>query len=715
MKSKISRLLFCLLWALFTDTVRGQQDCGTTVTEEDKQIYLKIRKEIQAMGYSAASRGVTDVPVTIHIIRTSAGNGGITIEEVLNEIKVVNSLYINSQIRFYQCGPVDYINDDNYYYFEKQTDETICDIRDVDNTINIYFTYDLVDSDGSGLCGYAYTSGSKDRVIMSNDCSTNGSTLPHEIGHYFSLMHTHYTGNGDELVDGSNCSVAGDLFCDTPADPKLSYSTVSSACIYTGTEKDANGDSYNPDVKNIMSYSTKECRNKFSLEQYDQMNYYLISYRNYLVCNSAPIADFSMNNKLTCSGEAITFEDNSAGLPSSWLWTFPNGTPSSSTLKNPEVVFPSTGTYNVTLKASNTFGSNTYTKPIQVNIGSNKSLPHIQGFESGNFAGLDTIINTESTILINSSAAKSGSYGIILAGNSSSGFSPPTPATAFSTNPSHLAVFSIPCIDLTGSNQVTLNFDYKLKFQYENYYTNFRVTVNDSAVTQVLQPSGASTSWTNISLDLSSWTGEKIKIAFESNCKYDYTQNGVFIDNINITGQQVAPTAGFSSNSTSVCKNTQVSFADGSLYQPTTWKWNFQGGTPSTSTLQNPVITYDTPGVYNVELIVSNNKGADTIVKTGFITVKACALSTINSDISNLVRIFPNPANDFLNIIPDNLSGIKYKLRICNTLGQCVLEDSFSGKRILDISAIQLGGFYFVEVWSEDGKQKMVKPLIIFK
>jgi len=144
------------------------------------------------------------------------------------------------------------------------------------------------DGDVVSICGYAYLSGPNDRVIIDNDCGDNSSALVHEIGHYFSLLHTHSTsGLGEELVDGSNCSLAGDLLCDTPADPRLSSSNVNSSCTYTGTEIDGNGDPYSPDPENIMSYSRKRCRIEFSDDQLDQMTSYLALYRNYLNC--APV------------------------------------------------------------------------------------------------------------------------------------------------------------------------------------------------------------------------------------------------------------------------------------------------------------------------------------------------------------------------------------------------------------------------------------------
>ncbi len=83
-----------------------------------------------------------------------------------------------------------------------------------------------------------------------------------------------------------------------------------------------------------------------------------------------------------------------------------------------------------------------------------------------------------------------------------------------------------------------------------------------------------------------------------------------------------APVAEFIANSTSVDKGTSISFTDQSTNSPTSWSWSFTGGTPSTSSVQNPSITYNTPGVYQVTLTATNTAGSDSESKTGYITVK---------------------------------------------------------------------------------------------
>ncbi|HYG14120.1 MAG TPA: M43 family zinc metalloprotease, partial [Bacteroidia bacterium] len=68
---------------------------------------------------------------------------------------------------------------------------------------------------------------------------------------------------------------------------------------------------------------------------------------------------------------------------------------------------------------------------------------------------------------------------------------------------------------------------------------------------------------------------------------------------------------------------TGVDFRDNSFnYNGTiTREWIFEGGTPATSTSQNPKVSYATPGKYDVTLIVSNANGSDTMYMNDYIEV----------------------------------------------------------------------------------------------
>ncbi|MCH9822193.1 MAG: T9SS type A sorting domain-containing protein [Bacteroidetes bacterium] len=64
--------------------------------------------------------------------------------------------------------------------------------------------------------------------------------------------------------------------------------------------------------------------------------------------------------------------------------------------------------------------------------------------------------------------------------------------------------------------------------------------------------------------------------------------------------------AEFESDKRAICTNSPVNFKDLSDYGATSWSWEFEGGTPKTSTLKNPVVSYAFPGTFNVKLTVSN-------------------------------------------------------------------------------------------------------------
>ena len=70
-------------------------------------------------------------------------------------------------------------------------------------------------------------------------------------------------------------------------------------------------------------------------------------------CAAPPIADFIVNDPISCSGE-VSFEDDSYGQPSNWLWDFGDG--NTSLLENPIHTYLNEGTYDVSLFVSNSLG-----------------------------------------------------------------------------------------------------------------------------------------------------------------------------------------------------------------------------------------------------------------------------------------------------------------------------------------------------------------------
>lgn len=86
--------------------------------------------------------------------------------------------------------------------------------------------------------------------------------------------------------------------------------------------------------------------------------------------------------------------------------------------------------------------------------------------------------------------------------------------------------------------------------------------------------------------------------------------------------QSCAPIADFHPSDDFLCFGETITLYDNSFNgTPTSWSWQIEGGTPSTSNSQNPSVTFNTSGWHSVSLTVSNDEGTDskTITKSIFV------------------------------------------------------------------------------------------------
>ena len=115
------------------------------------------------------------------------------------------------------------------------------------------------------------------------------------------------------------------------------------------------------------------------------------------------------------------------------------------------------------------------------------------------------------------------------------------------------------------------------------------------------------------------------------------------------------PVASFSASPTTGTVPLVVGFSDESTNYPEKWQWDFGDG--HTSTEQNPLHTYYNPGTYTIELIVENNDGADTLVRTNYITVS-------ERDIVYGDGVTDIDGNHYVTVIINNLEWIAQNLRV---------------------------------------------------
>lgn len=256
--------------------------CATETSQQFLNHYNSIKKQVKSFeqefikmksnkNYNTR-KTLNFIPIKAHIVRTTNHNGGLSETSVIKAIENLNEIYADAFMKFYLFDEINYLDSDELSNFKKGNEQTLIGTNYVPNTINVYFIEAIENSFGESICGYVEEK--NNIIIMKNSCAVNDSSLAHEMGHFFSLLHTHGPSNSrltTELVDGSNCDTDGDGICDTPADPTLSNNTIDDSCNYSGNMKDSHGNFFKPDTRNIMSYSRKSCRNYFSEQQFSRI------------------------------------------------------------------------------------------------------------------------------------------------------------------------------------------------------------------------------------------------------------------------------------------------------------------------------------------------------------------------------------------------------------------------------------------------------------
>lgn len=405
------------------------------------------------------------------------------------------------------------------------------------------------------------------------------------------------------------------------------------------------------------------------------------------VC-AGPIAAFTMSTDTICIGQSINFTDISTGAPTTWSWIFPSGTPGTSTSQNVSgVVWNTAGTYTVTLTASNINGSSSATQvvfvspsptvtaiasPSTICVGQQSTLTGSgavtyvwnPGNLSGNPVNVTPASTTTYTVTGTNAAGCTGTASVtvtvqtcsvpqvnflgsdttICVGDcisftdqSTNGptswawtFSGSTTASSTSQNPANI------CYPAAGTFAVTLiatNASGSGSLTKTGYIiVNPAPVANagpDGAIcvgqqTTLLGSGGASYNWNPGNL-----TGSSVVVTPAVTTTYTLTvtdANGCTgTDQVTITVSTcTVPVAALSASANAICESTCINFTDMSTGAPTGWSWSFPGGTPLTSTQQNPGnICYNLPGIYPVTLIVTNAFGSDTIVMTNFVDVGA--------------------------------------------------------------------------------------------
>lgn len=418
--------------------------------------------------------------------------------------------------------------------------------------------------------------------------------------------------------------------------------------------------------------------------------------------NTAPVADFFASETSGCAPLTVNFTNNSSPNAVSYLWQFPGGIPGSSQQANPVVVYQSSGVYSVTLTAYNSVGSSvaTYNNLITVNTVpsanftqtvngltvsftsiTNTGTSYVWEFGNGatsdeqnpvytyptggNYTVVLTIFNdcgsTTVTKVINLALPPTASFtaspstgcGPLTVNFSSTStnatglqwsFPGGTPSTATVPNP--VVVYTNPdtyTATLTATNAAGPNTATQTITVQTVPNTSFSSSVNNAVV-----------SFTNTTANATSyfWDFGDGTNSTAANPQHTYAADGTYqvvLSALNACGTSTftqtvtivtPPVANFSASATSGCAPLTVQFSNTSSANATGFAWQFPGGTPSSSTVANPVVTYATPGQYNVILTVSNAAGSNTATQNSYITVNTAPTASFTQSVNGLQATF---------------------------------------------------------------------------
>ena len=416
------------------------------------------------------------------------------------------------------------------------------------------------------------------------------------------------------------------------------------------------------------------------------------------------VADFSWAPNPSCQSQPVLFTDLSTGTITGRSWTFQSGTPATSNLQNPTVTWNTAGTFNVTLTLSGSGGPVSITKQITISPKPTANFTFVVNGNTVSFTNTSINADTYSWNFGNgfTSVEKdpeftyptSGTYNVTLTATNSCGTSTKTLAVKTAPTAAFSAVPPSGCTPLTvqfvNQSTGTLITGYNWQFPggtpssstsssptvVYNTAGSFDVTLTviNSAGSSTLTRPGlintlsaptASYTWqiNNLSVQFTNtstggtsynWDFGDGTNSTEASPLHTYTNGGLNTVTLTVSNScgtktfirtiqlQQSPTADFTATNTNGCGPLTVAFTNASSDNATSFAWQFPGGMPATSTVENPTVVYSQPGVYSVTLIASGPSGSDTTTQQNFVTVGGVPSPAFTSSNSQLNVTFTN-------------------------------------------------------------------------
>ncbi len=313
------------------------QWCGMTIEDMAKTTneLLECKKNILTNG-TASERGTVFVPVKFHLVGNDDGTSRVLEYRVLDLLCGWNKNYAPLDYQFYMKGGFNYINDININT-DPRNGFTAASMRSKKDAgaMNVFIVKNIPNpsSPTSKILGFFDYAGDY-VVILATECKTEASTISHEAGHFFRLLHTHngwdghpydptvdadsnfkvndyspeqgvkkgtYPGQGsiatlkNECMSGFEGELRGDYMSDTPPDYAMGEASAGKGTANCTLHKsliaiDPCGDTVKPMTNNYMSYFEGCSAYQFTPQQVAVVKEsYNSTKRAYLRTNTPPV------------------------------------------------------------------------------------------------------------------------------------------------------------------------------------------------------------------------------------------------------------------------------------------------------------------------------------------------------------------------------------------------------------------------------------------
>ncbi len=366
------------------------------------------------------------------------------------------------------------------------------------------------------------------------------------------------------------------------------------------------------------------------------------------------IADFGASETSVSPGETIDFLDLTFGDVTSWEWEFEGGQPATSNLQNPTgILYDEIGAFDVTLTVSTGTDSQTITKENFIDVSQQYYMQ-------------------DGTFIISS--------GIFL---DSGG-----PEYNYSNEEDYTITF----LPQSPSGKVAADFEvFLVEYNQNCDYDWLKIFDGPDTQSSLIGTYCGGDSPGNV---VASNANGALTFQFYSD--YSVTEPG-WLAHLSVEDNLLPPLADFYTSNTTVSVYSDIEFTDLSENNPTDWDWYFEGGTPETSTAQNPEVMYESPGVYDVELTVTNSAGSNTTLKEDYIVVED--IVSIGDNSESKLSVYPNPASN--KVFIQSGSELEY-VQIFDLMGKVILSAQLDGKqKTLSISDLN-EGIYFMNIRTSD-------------